>query len=248
MNMVTTQLSNLINGYTSNSSEKMRINLQRLLPHLQKNKFVIVGGLAINYHLAQRGIRLPDRELNDLDILIKKGALKKSVKKDFFIYHRHADNSYFAIVDKVSGVKTDLFDFNEDPAPEKLIPVKFDRQTVYLGTLERQLVKMVYDIQRIRMGHPCSPKWIYHMINILMKNSDLKIVNKLWRKIYQPYYQTDLKTTLALSVKYAKKHPELVKKNPYRKPKPYICTACINKSDFPLDDMKKIYKKLGYTE
>ena len=64
----------LVVGFTKSDEIRVDTLLQKLIPHLKKDQFAIVGGLAIRHHLICAGIKYPKRPLNDLDIIAKKGG------------------------------------------------------------------------------------------------------------------------------------------------------------------------------
>jgi hypothetical protein len=59
----------LVRGFSEGESERIDKHLSKLVAHLTPGRFVIVGGLAIRYHLQQAGIPYPSRPFNDLDII-----------------------------------------------------------------------------------------------------------------------------------------------------------------------------------
>lgn len=59
----------LIRGFSESETQRIQRHLEKLFPHLEQGRFTIVGGLAIRYHLIERGINYPNRPFNDLDII-----------------------------------------------------------------------------------------------------------------------------------------------------------------------------------
>lgn len=58
-------LVHLISGFSNPDQKKIKVHLKKLLPYLKKDEFVIVGGLAIRYHVLSNGLPYPKREFND---------------------------------------------------------------------------------------------------------------------------------------------------------------------------------------
>lgn len=241
----------LLSGFTEVETKKIETNLTRLLPHLVEEEFVIVGGLAIRYHLLSRSLSYPDRPFNDLDIIVKKPiTVKPSVTKDFLVAHYHkkdADSAYLYLVDPISKTKVDIFDFAE--APESTTRIRFGTYNIDLVSVEDQLVKSTVDISRVTDPNQVAvdPKQLYDARR-LFSIADMVIANRLWTNKYKKLFNKTLETTLVAAEEEARKHPDRVKKNPFRKPRPYVCNECSQSSTFPLTPMVEIYKTLEYIE
>ena len=80
----------LISGYSPEDAQKVTTHLERLFPYLDMNRVILVGGLAIRYHLTKAGVNYPIRGFNDLD-LVAEGydVASPSLTKDFLVYHNH---------------------------------------------------------------------------------------------------------------------------------------------------------------
>ena len=63
--------NDLVVGFTQSEKERIEKHLLRLIPHLIKDEFILVGGIIIRYYLTKKNIDYPPRPFNDLDILIK---------------------------------------------------------------------------------------------------------------------------------------------------------------------------------
>lgn len=239
----------LINGFTKIDSKRIGGHLRTLLPHLKPNKFVIVGGLAIRYHLAQNDINYPRKLFNDLDIIAEHpSVVLPTVTSDFFIshYHRNNENSfYIVLIDPKTKTKVDIFDY--EMAPEQTINVDFDGQSLKLVSIEDQLVKTVFDIQRISSQSHVDPKQFLDT-RLLMQIADMKRANLIWQRRNFKMYPRYIVEAIEKAQKIAEDHPEWIQEKPFYKPKPYKCNECINLPQFPLTPMEKIYKIMGYIE
>ena len=236
----------LISGFSGIESEKIRIHLNKLLPHLKPDDFVVVGGLAIRYHLISRGIPYPQRPFNDLDLIVKSpNVVFPSVSKDFLICHHHTDDFYLALVDPISKTKVDIFSY--DPAPKRLERVSLDNRHINVVSVEDQLVKTVLDIQRISSEAHVDPKQFFDT-KLLVQISDLQRANKVWQSHKFKEYPSDIEEAIGRAEKIAVDHPEWVEEKPFRKPKPYACTSCCSTNDFEIVPMEVVYKALGYIE
>jgi hypothetical protein len=241
--------NNLITGFTEADKNRVSVHLEKLLPYLSPDQFALVGGLAIRYHLSQRGIDYPVRPFNDLDIIAKDSSVvSPSVTNDFLVYHYHpqvGNSFYIVLVDPGSKTKIDIF--NYDPAPKKLITVPFAGQNIQMVSPEDQLVKTVLDITRISDQLRVDPKQFMDA-QLLLQIADLNEAEKIWREKYFERYQNSLADTMEQAQQTASAHPEWLKKDPFRKPNPYVCTDCQSTADFPITPMEEIYKVLGYIE
>src|SRR5260370_40796041 len=105
---------NLTSGFPESDAKKVDIFLQRLIPHLIDNEYLVVGGLAIRYQLYKHGVVYPIRDFNDLDLKANSiNTVKPSVTQDFLIYHYHPEKNgsfFIVLIDPVTKIKVDIFD------------------------------------------------------------------------------------------------------------------------------------------
>lgn len=240
--------SELVKGFSEEDSKRIEKHLAKLIPHLTQNKFVIVGGLAIRYHLRQAGIPYPARPFNDLDIIAESlGVVHPDIKNDFLVYHFHqkGDSFYFAFVDEETKTKVDIFDY-ENP-PDKVIEVPFGNRSVKLASMEDQLAKTVYDLQRISEEFKVDPKQFLDA-KLLSQIADTARADELWKRIRKKEHPESIIDAVQKAESIKQRHPEWVKKSPFRKPSPYHCQDCVKSEEFPLDSMDRIYNVLGNIE
>lgn len=204
----------LIDGFHSPESEKVDYFLRKLIPHLVAEKYLVVGGLAIRYLLFMRGIDYPTRDFNDLDIKLFSGdVLSPSISKDFLIYHYHPtkNNSFFfALIDPKTKIKVDLFD--STIKYERFTKVPFHRRALGVVGVEDQLVKTVFDIQRISNEQKVDPKQFIYT-SLLRDIADLKLADKIWKQRKYENYPPSLELAIERAEKVAKEHPGWVKEN-----------------------------------
>ena len=240
-------LDSLITDFSVSDAKRVKTHLTKLLPYIDINKMVIVGGLAIRYLLTKAGIKYPIRPFNDLDLMVKEASdVSPKVSNDFLIYHYHPprNNSfYIVLVDPVSKTKVDIFDW--DPPLEEFITVDFKGYQLKMRSTEDQLVKTVYDIQRISEEKKVDPKQ-FEDTKLLMQIVDLKKANKIWRKRNFKDYPNSLQKAVERANKIAKQHPEWLQRDPFKIAEPYQCVACKSTKKFKITPMKEIYKILRY--
>lgn len=241
--------NDLVVGFTKTDKIRISTHLEKLLPYLSSHQFALVGGIAIRYHLTQRGIDYPIRPFNDLDMIARNAfVVSPSVTKDFLVYHYHPqirDSFYIVLVDPQSKTKIDIF--NYDPAPEKLIPVPFKGQQVEIVSIEDQLVKTALDIRRISNEAKVDPKQFID-VELLMKIANLNEAEEIWKNKYFARFQGSLSETIKQAQHIARERPDWLREKPFRKPKPYVCQNCHGTDDFPITPMEDIYNVLGYVE
>lgn len=239
----------LVKGFKTVDSKRIKSHLGKLLPYIDTNKMVIVGGLAIRYLIAQAGIKYPARGFNDLDLMVKTvGAISPKVAKDFLIYHFHyskKDSFFIALVDPVLKIKVDIFDWR--PPLEEYTIVKFGNYKLKMRSIEDQLVKTVSDLQRISSEKRVDPKQFLDA-TLLMKIANTKFADIIWGKRNFSNYPNSIMSAFDRARDIAKLHPEWVKENPFKKPKPYQCPDCKSTKEFKITPMRQIYEILGYTE
>lgn len=240
--------NDLTKGFSEVESIKVEKHLSKLIPHLTPNKFVIVGGLAIRYHLQKAGISYPERPFNDLDIIAENiDVVHTSIINDFLTYHFHQSGKsfYFAFVDEETSTKVDIFDYEKPP--DKVIEVQFNGHTIKVQSVEDQLAKTVFDIQRISAKAKVDPKQ-FSDARLLAQIADMQRVNVLWKKIRNPEHPESIKDAIQRAELIQQEHPQWVKQGPFKKEGPYICSECVSSSEFPIIPMDKINYLLGYVE
>lgn len=239
----------LVRGFKMVELKRVETLLEKLLQYIDTDKMAIVGGLAIQYLISRAGIKHTTRRFNDLDIMLKTaGAISPNVVKNFLIYHYHPTkkNSFFiAVVDPVLRIKVDIFDW--DPPLEDYIVVKFGNYKLKMRSPEDQLVKTVFDLQRISVEKKVDPKQFLDA-TLLMKIANLKSADNLWKKRNFSDYPGSIVVAYERANTIAKEHPDWIKEYPFKKPKPFLCPECKNTNKFKIAPMKQIYEILGYVE
>lgn len=238
----------LVSGFSESESERINKHLSKLLPHLTPNQFVIVGGLAIRYHLQQAGIAYPPRPFNDLDIIAESvDVVHPDITNDFLVSHFHQkdDFFYFALVDEETRTKVDIFDYEKPP--DKVIEVPFGEGFVKIVSIEDQLAQTVYDIQRISEQAKVDPKQFLDA-RLLSQIADMAKADEIWKKRRNPEYPESITNAIKRAEAIKQEHPEWVQKSPFRKPKPYHCPDCVKSEEFPLTPMDRTYEILGINE
>lgn len=221
-----------------NTDEHERVErlMNKLVPHLLPEKFVVVGGLAITHHLLAHGIQCDPRPFNDLDIIIlDPNCVQSSVAKDFLIYHYHLLASGFpfiALFDLDTKIKIDIFP--PSIAPTHNLKVVIGKYEVQMASPEDQLANAIQDTQKVLGDHPfpVDPKQFRDVRALL------QIVGS----------EPDMLAAFKKAENIVAKRPELLKEKPFRKSKPYKCAECVTSSVFPVAPMNKIYEVLGYVE
>ncbi len=214
----------------------------------EEDKFVLVGGLAIRYHLAKHSLRLPEANLNDLDIMVESlDVVSPDVTKDFLVYHFHHEGTkfYWALVDPITKLKIDIFDYNF--APQEVVQVQLDGHTLKMRSAEDQLVKTIVDVLRISEEAKVDPKQ-FRDAEALLKIADLEKLERFWQLKNLTDYPASAVEAWEKAQRVAQEHPEWLKVSPFRKEAPYVCTLCVKSKDFPITPMGRIYQVLGYVE
>ncbi len=242
--------TDLISGFSEEETQRVITHIERLMPHLNLSKIIVVGGLAIRYHVYKAGLDNHFGDVNDLDLVAYNyQAVNPSVVKDFMIYHIHPPRKedglfYIVLVDPVSKVKVDIFSPN---AWEETIKVKFGDYDLKVAAVEDQLVKTTLDINRISEEAHVDPKQFAEM-KVLAQIADMEKANIIWQSRHFSKYPNFLKDAIERAEKIANEHPQWVQKHPFKRGAPYKCSYCVNTLEFPLTPMEKIFKQLGYVE
>lgn len=243
-------------GLNSKDRERMRIFLVKFLKHVDRNKLVVCGGLAIRFNITQHGLTFPRRPFNDLDLLIESpNDIKPTITTDFMLYHYHPKNpsdpvepSYFfyAFVDSQSRLKADVFPYRWS-APGRFVWATFQGKPIKVVGIEDQLIQCLYDVSRISPQLKVDPKQL-DGVHTLMKIANVTLAEKIWKTNNHPSYVPILKEAIEKADALKVSHPQWWQEKPYRKPKPYKCSYCQSRSNYRIVEMIKIYKVLGYVE
>src|SRR6185369_3221935 len=103
-------------GFSQKDLEKIEHDTEQLLPNLDLGQVVLVGGLAIRYHIAQAGIGYPQKDYHDLDFIGQDiTVVRPTINQNFIISHYHPptpDNNSFwvALRSRAENTHIDIFD------------------------------------------------------------------------------------------------------------------------------------------
>lgn len=243
-------------GLESSDRSRAEVFIKRFAWHVTPGKLVVCGGLATRFHLALHNISFPKRSFNDLDLLIEKpNDIKPSILADFLLYHYHppgvddpVETSYFfyAFVDPIFRLKVDVFPYRWS-SPERFVKARLKDLDIWVVGIEDQLIQCLYDVSRISLQQKVDPKQLKD-VEILLKIVNIKLVKKIWEGNNHPSYPRLFEDALNRARKLKKTQPDWWQEKPYRQPKPFKCSRCQNRPEFPITDMKKIYKVLGHVE
>lgn len=239
----------LTSGFASDEANRIDSCLQKLLPHLKEDQITLVGGLAIRYLLTKAGIDYPNREFNDLDLMAQSASVVlPTVAQDFLIYHYHPqikDNFYIVLVDPETKIKIDIFDNN--PVALETVVVPYQGRELRLRSIEDQLTKTVFDIQRISKEKKVDPKQ-FSDTKLLSSVADMEVADRIWKQRGYTEYPDSIAEAIGRAEEIAKNHPDWVQAKPFRRPKPYKCDDCQDTLGFHVTPMEQIYQILGYIE
>jgi hypothetical protein len=252
--------TDLIVGFNPQEEKRIRTHLNKLLPYFKKDEFAIVGGIPIRYFAAIKGVKVPKRSFNDIDMVASNvTTINPKVAKEFLVSHYHYNpnlpknesNFYVVLVDPESKTKVDIFDEkNQQYVAAKRVKVKFAGIPVYVESLEDQLVVSVKEAYRVvTKNFTEEPKKIED-IELMLRIADLELAQSYWKKADFENHPKTLIEAFNATKKKLKENPELLVERKYRKRKPYQCEGCeeSKNANFPVTKMEKVYKTLGYIE
>lgn len=214
----------------------------KLLPYLDIENSVFVGGIAINYHL-----KTSIRVFNDIDMVqLNNHTVSPNVTREFMVYHYHkiSNSNFLALVDPETGIKIDIFP--KTLPIHNICKVKIGKYMLSISGLEDQLVKTILDTQRVLSQNPLpvDPKQ-FSDAKLMLDIADIKHAEKYWSEISP---SNGLVESFNKAHQHALKNSQLVTSRPFRKPKPYNCKECVDTPQFPITPMKSIYEVLGFVE
>lgn len=235
--------------FPAEEAKRVDTHLQKLLPYLNLESVVVVGGLTIRYHLVNAGINYPPRPFNDLDLVAKSpDDVSSAVIKDFLVSHYHpprGNSFYLVLVDPETKTKVDIFDYSHPP--REMIKVKFRNFDLSFQSIEDQLTKTVLDCLKVVENLKIDPKQ-FQDAKLLMNIANPAKAEENWRSRNLKQYPSSLVDTFKLAEKTIAANPQLLVVKPWHRPGPFDCPDCINTPKFPLTPKEQIYKTLGYIE
>lgn len=239
----------LLSGYSDEDAARAESTLDRLIPHLN-GRWWLVGGLAIRCYLAESGRAVPQRGVNDIDIVAAQpGVVQPSVTDGLLVHHNHPlkPDGHFRMVlaDPKTRIKVDIFPQNPlNPADERIHRVDYKGAELPLQTAEDQLAKTVLDLVMM-WGRPVDPKQLDDAERLL-EVVDTERADVIYRALQNEH--DTIATALASVYERRESRPETFAPKPWQSSEVYDCVQCINDPHFPIAPMGQILGTLGYVE
>jgi hypothetical protein len=237
--------SEVLRGFTEQDAARIESHLDYLVPHLEPDRFTVVGGIAVRYRAQESGLSFPPRQFNDLDIVADNfSVVSPSITNDFLTYHVHQDGDsfFFAFVDPRTRTKVDIFD-STFPVREANY-VKIGKNSLKVITAENQLVTLIPTVLLASNDLKRDPKLVDE-INLLASISDMRRAQELWE---QSGGEGLIQDGIQRVNDFMKENPQFFQEKPYHKPGPYECSSCVDLPEFPIVPMEQVYEVLGYVE
>lgn len=222
--------------------------VSELLPYLDSENTMLVGGVAIGHHAAVNGTPSAERALNDLDVIARvEASISPAVTERFLVSHHHRDGNtfYLQLVEARLKATVDVFGGAEALWPDDPITVTWRDQSIQICDVESQLAKTVIDISRISEDKKVDPKQ-FEDATVLERLADTGEAERYWRE-RRGSEGPSLAEAFQKAFKIAKEHPDWIKSNPFQKPAGYVCPDCIDTPEFPLTELDEINRVLGRT-
>lgn len=168
-------------GLPESDIQRAVTTLERLRPYLLV-PWILVGGLANRMLFPVWAQQNPKSRLNDLDIVVppRTQHLSSSVQELFYITHILPDGEdtyYFAIVDKETWVKVDVFPSHR---PSQTQHLQILEHTYDVRTAPEILLKVARDIAYfLSSGSPLEPKHIV-LYHYLVDELCVMIPDEMW--------------------------------------------------------------------
>lgn len=241
----------LFAGYSIEDQRRAETTLDKLVPNMTGPNWWLVGGLAIRHHLAKNQRELPQRGLNDIDIVATSpDDISPDIADSFLIHHSHPlkpDGHFrFVLADPETRIKVDVFPRNpKNPTLDRVEYVEYKgMQLLPLQTAEDQLAKTVLDLVMM-WGRPVDPKQLDDAARLL-RVVDTRKTNEIYRDLQ------DRHTTVeeALDHVHARRasNPETFAAKPWQSEETYDCDQCVDDPRFPVSSMEEVVDVLGYVE
>jgi hypothetical protein len=152
-------------GFSNADVERLVGCLDRLIPHVRRDRVAITGGVALQLGRAQSGRPSVRNQLADLDLVAASAdAIAPAVVGPFLVSHYHTvrpgvPKFMIQLVDAASGIRVDVF-------PD-LVGSLADGRETFIGThsvqvlpLERVFDHKVLTLSRASRAAPVDPKHV----------------------------------------------------------------------------------------
>lgn len=244
-----------LTGFNKTDAAAIKVSLRNLLPHVNLEKLILCGGVAIRHHLKNSGVEFDYVSPgNDIDILLEDlSDLRPSVSDDFLIYHYHdyegqtdrPEEFFVALVHPETKTKIDIFNY-KPYLPFDPVEVVSEGVTLQMRNAEDQLATQVLESAGVLKSNKIAKKWLEN-IEGLLKISDLEKASEYMKAKLVEFSESDLEKVHAKTLAYLKEHPEQVVESATRR-ELYDCELCAGGGGFIVEPMSRIYDLLGYVE
>lgn len=220
-------------------ARRIETSLARIAPHFDLAATVIVGSVATSHALGGSAGR--QRQLNDIDLCVQEvESVSPSITNTAYVAHFHwEDNSrrhpYLAVVDKSTGVKTDIF--SPPRLPEAQTTGVVDGfEFAIIGS--EQLLAAAVNSMRLQVARArVSPKR-QHDVEQLLEIARVVSADQLFRRNFTD--DVSLLESYRSSLAAIRAQPDLIVDIEFPNARSDSCGECVSDARFPLTPISKI--------
>lgn len=233
---------------STGDSERAFNTLRKLALH-QVSRWVLVGGLAVEFHCLRARNTPMIRRLNDIDFVASAfDCIPKTLARDFLFRHVHPfdppGKTMMQLIDAETSLRVDLFRAC-GRVMRRTISVDLPSGPLQVISVEDALAhaaRLLLDLDasvRVPQKHADD----YLRLTELVKPSD---VETAWRDHRKPIHPVTFRETKTLINRLVATRRNLLTNPEYSTNAAEICPRCVRTTPFQLADPKVVLSLLGY--
>jgi hypothetical protein len=239
----------VIQQFLSIGDSTRAFNTLRKLASHDVSRWVLVGGLAVEFHCLLSGHSHPIRHLNDIDFVASAfDCIPETLARDFLFRHIHPFDPpgkiMMQIVDAETSLRVDLFRADRGIMSRAIsLDIPFDPlRIISVEDLVARAARLLLDLDA-SVPVPAKHADDYLRLAELVKSSNMETAWQDHRKSTHPRTFWEANTLLRRLI--AIRHNLLISSE-YSKDTAEICPRCVPTPPFELADPNVVLSLLGY--
>lgn len=224
-------------------------NTLRKLAHHEVSRWVLVGGLAVEFHCLWSGHSHSMRQLNDIDFVVSTfDCIPETLSRDFLFRHVHPfdppGKTMMQLVDADTSLRVDLFRMGGG-IMSRAIPVDVPAGPLRVISVEDVVAHEARLLLDLDASVPVPAKHASDYLRLaeLVKASNMETA---WQDHRKPTHPITFSETNTLLKGLIATRRDLLISPEYSKDTAEICPRCVQTPLFPLADPNVVLSLLGY--
>ena len=229
-------------------STRVFTTLRKLAVH-EISRWLLVGGLAVEFHCLTSGHSSPIRHLSDIDFIAPAfESIPETLARDFLFRHVHPfdppGKTMMQLVDADTSLRVDVFRADEG-IMSRAISVDVPSGPLGVISIEDVVAHEARLLLDLAANVPVPAKHAddYLRLAELVKSADIEAA---WQDHRKPTHPMTFVATNALVKRLIATRPNLLISPDYSKDADEICRRCVPTPAFRLADPKVVLSLLGY--